>query len=116
MIDYLKNISTRNWIIIAAVILVIILIIYFSTRKKTITTTITEPAIQPANNSGSGNDNFPLRLGSRGANVSKWQAYVNSKGGKLTVDGIWGPLTEADSLKWTGFNSITEQYFNTVVK
>lgn len=107
--NFLKSISTKNWIIIAVIILIIVLIIYFSTRKKTVTTTttITQASIVPVS-SGNG---FPLQLGSRGPNVTKWQKYLNTKGAKLTEDGVWGPLTDAASLKYMGFNSVTETYF-----
>jgi len=57
-----------------------------------------------------------LRNGSRGPNVTKWAIKVNTKGATLKEDGIWGPLTEAASLKYTGYNPITQDYFNTVVK
>jgi len=36
-----------------------------------------------------------VRRGSRGANVSKLQRALNGHGGKLVVDGDFGPKTEA---------------------
>ncbi len=113
--NYLSSISRNTWIIIAVVILVIILVIYFARKPKTITTTttVTQPAANLNISSGNG---FPLQMGSSGSNVVKWQKYLNTKGAKLTEDGIWGPLTDAASLKYMGFNSVTEQYFNTVIK
>ena len=59
---------------------------------------------------------FPLKMGSRGDNVKKWQTYLNGKGADLVVDGVWGPKTEAASLKYQQLNSISEYYFNRVVK
>lgn len=115
---FFSSIDRKTWMIIGvAIVLLIVLIMWLKNRNKETETKKDETKPKADNNtSGSGNNTFPLRMGSRGANVSKWQTYVNTKGGKLTVDGIWGPLTEADSLKYTGFNSVTMDYFNTVVK
>lgn len=113
--DFIKQITPKGWIAIAVVIIVIILIIYLVRKPKTITTTTTTmvPAAIVPISSGNG---FPLQMGSRGTNVAKWQKYLNTKGASLKEDEIWGPLTEAASLKYMGFNSVTEEYFNTVIK
>lgn len=113
---FIKNLTAKQWILIAVIIIVIILIIYFTTRKKTVTTTTTTVISSPSNPVISSGSGFPLQYGSRGENVKKWQKYLNGKGAKLVEDGIWGDLTEAASLKYMGFNSVTEQYFNTVIK
>ena len=45
-----------------------------------------------------GNDNFPLRYGSRGTRVRGLQYIINGVSGNsslLTVDGIWGKKTDA---------------------
>ena len=109
---FLQNITPKQWIIIAVVIIVIIVLIYYFNKPKTITTSTTITPVIPSNNTITNSINgFPLQIGSRGPDVVKWQHYLNSKGANLKEDGIWGPLTEAASLKYMGFNSVTEQYF-----
>lgn len=112
--NFISKITPKGWIAIVIVLLIIILIIYFSTRKKTVTTTTSTTTVVPNNTNttiSSGNG-FPLQMGSIGDNVKKWQTYLNSKGATLVVDGIWGVKTEAASLKYAGFNSVTQDYFN----
>jgi hypothetical protein len=56
-----------------------------------------------------GNDNFPLKNGSRGSRVTDLQKKINlySFGGnKLAEDGIFGPKTEAAVQYWMGKNTI----------
>lgn len=106
--NFLSSISTRTWIIIAIVLIIIILIIYYSNKKKTVTTTTTSTMSSAL---GINSINFPLQIGSRGDNVKKWQKYLNTKGAGLVEDGIWGVLTEAASVKYVGFNSVSETYF-----
>jgi hypothetical protein len=56
-----------------------------------------------------GNDNFPLKNGSRGRRVTDLQKKINlySFGGnKLAEDGIFGPKTEAAVQYWMGKNTI----------
>lgn len=51
-----------------------------------------------SSSSGSGNDNFPLRYGSRGTRVRGLQYIINGVSGNsslLTVDGIWGKKTDS---------------------
>lgn len=119
----LSDITPKGWLYIGIFILVVVLLVMYVKNKNKNTITTTTTVLPPANvnpnpvqsNTGSGNS-FPLSYGSSGSNVSKWQTYLNSLGSKLTVDGKWGPLTEAASLSKTGYNSITEVYFNSVVK
>lgn len=106
--NFIKNLTAKQWIIIAVVIIIIIVLIYYFNKPKTITTTTSTTTIIPSNTATNG---FPLQMGSRGENVKKWQKYLNTKGAGLTEDGIWGPLTEAASTKYMGFNSVTEVYF-----
>jgi hypothetical protein len=68
-----------------------------------------------------GHANFPLGLGSRGVEVVKVQETLNVltlakrlNDSPLTVDGIWGPLTDARFKKlFYGFNSVTQYMFIT---
>lgn len=119
----ISKITPKGWLYIGIFLVVIILIILFiRNRNKTTTTTTTTTTIPSTTSSAitnitapTKNDSFPLSYGSRGENVKKWQMYLNSKGSTLTVDGIWGPLTEAASIAKTGYNFITENYFKSVV-
>lgn len=119
----LSRITPKGWIYVGISILVLILIILFiKNRNKTTTTTTTTTT--PSNTASAitnattpaKDDSFPLSYGSRGNNVKLWQKYLNSKGSSLVEDGVWGPLTEAASISKTGYNHITKNYFDSVVK
>lgn len=115
--SFLKSLNWQTWLVIAIIVALIIILIVVNRKNKTVTTSTTV-INQPAttNITGSRNDNFPLQQGSFGPRVGKWQTYLNSKGAKLKVDNDWGPLTDAASIKFMGFNSVAESYFNTVIK
>lgn len=113
--NFLKSIPTKTWIIIGIIIVLIIILIIAYNRNKSGNTTTNVNVVEPNVNTQQ-RPVFPLQYGSRGEQVRKWQMYLNTKGAGLAEDGIWGPLTEAASLKYMGFNSVTEQYFNTVIK
>ena len=75
-----------------------------------------KPTITPVNttvqNTGSGSG-FPLKKGSNNSYVTELQTMLNTKGGfKLTVDGSFGPATEAALYQAIGLKSIDtlEQY------
>lgn len=115
----LSDITPKGWIYIGITVLLIILIIYYFKNKDNVTTTTT--ATTPASaivsaTSPNKNDSFPLSYGARGNNVKMWQTYLNTFGAGLTIDGIWGPKTEAASLQYTKFNNITEEYFRAMIK
>lgn len=120
--NFFSKITVKGWVTIILVIVLLWLIIRYFKNKNTITTTTTTTVPNPNINTSSflpsttKDDSFPLGFGSRGENVKKWQTYLNSKGSTLNVDGVWGPLTDAASIKQTGFNSITEVYFKSVIK
>jgi len=100
---FLKGISPRTWIIIAIVVILIIVIILYIRNNKPVPKVIITGAINPVPIPVA---TFPLMLGSRGAEVSKLQTYLNTKGETLAVDGIWGPLTQASTLKVLKVSSI----------
>ncbi len=61
------------------------------------------------NTSGNNHDaEFPLKKGSKGNEVKELQQWLNTKGEKLCVDGIWGNKTEQafqkykSELFWSG--------------
>ena len=86
-------------------------------------------------NSGSGNnsggsgssavmDDFPLRFGSRGENVRRLQAFLNRRIENdnritgpfttrplLVLDGIWGPLTDAEVVRVLRVSEVSRQLF-----
>lgn len=123
----LSKITTKGWITIGIVIvLIIFLYLYFKNRNKiTTTTTVTTPkgntggtstgSVTTAVVAPTKDDSFPLGMGSRGDNVKTYQIYLNSLGANLKIDGIWGILTEAASIRFTKFNSIPQDYFDQVV-
>lgn len=123
----MSKISTRGWITIA-IIVVIVIFIYFKYFKTNPTTSPKVDCVKNPNDPSCKSnynpsvtlapkigDNFPLGKGSSGDNVKTYQIYLNSLGSSLKIDGVWGPLTEAASLKYTGFNSIPQDYFDSVV-
>lgn len=116
--SFFSSIDRNTWIIIGVVVLIIIIVIVVNKRNKTTTTTLTTttPVNQASFVPTSTGNNFPLQYGSRGDNIAKWQKYLNTKGAGLKEDGVWGPLTEAASLKYMGFNSVTKEYFDAVIK
>jgi len=44
----------------------------------------------------------PLRLGSKGEAVMRWQRFLIGQGFKLAVDGSFGPATQAATMVWQG--------------
>ncbi len=112
--NYIKAISPRTWIFIAIGLVILVLIILWiknSSKDKVTTTTAinTNPLVTNSTISV-----FPLKFGSEGNEVKVVQTYVNSKGEKLVVDGIWGPLTEASVIKILGKNIIDLTTYNTL--
>lgn len=119
----LSNIDAKGWITIGIIVILIVFVFLYIKKKNTITTTTSAQVNPSASATAVVNatspikgDSFPLSYGARGANVAKWQTYLNSLGAKLVTDGIWGPKTEAASILYTKFNSITQDYFNSVIK
>lgn len=113
---FFSSIDRDTWIIIVIIVLIIIIVVIRNRRNKTSTTTTTTTFNPNQNTSGniftSGSGTFPLKNGSRGSNVVIWQNYLNTKGAGLNPDGVWGPLTEAASLKYTGINNVSKDYFD----
>lgn len=59
---------------------------------------------------------FPLKSGSRGAEVEVLQNYLNGKGEVLVVDGIFGPRTEeAVKRNFNNLSEVSEADFNKIV-
>lgn len=111
-LGFIKSISPKVWIIIAIVIvLIIILVVYIKNKNSE-----SELALknQQSLNKSSQTSVFPLVYGSRGEEVKKLQAYLNSKGESLVVDGIWGPLTNASVLKVLNTSSVDSSLFLTL--
>lgn len=48
-----------------------------------------------------------MKVGSRGAEVSELQKFLNTKGANLVVDGVFGPLTKAAVVKFQADNALT---------
>ena len=54
---------------------------------------------------------FPLRFGSCGDNVKALQRHLNTKGGMLTVDGKFGPMTQSASVRLLGDSTVSATTF-----
>ncbi|MCL2413593.1 MAG: hypothetical protein FWC98_05610 [Bacteroidales bacterium] len=75
--------------------------------------------------SSAGTDDFPLRRGSRGNNVMRLQTFLNERIAYannlfhgvstprvfLIVDGIFGPLTEAEVRRFFTVNEVSRELF-----
>lgn len=111
-------------ITILLLVLVLIFIAYLIFSKKTNVETNSDGSITAFPTTAStiiGNvtnvidGSFPLKKGSVGKNVTILQEYLNSKGAALSTDGVFGNLTQAALLKYTGLSEIDANYFNTYI-
>lgn len=109
-------------IVILLLLLIVIFIVFLIISKKNSNTNSTN-SISNSNPSTSGggiigsvtgvfSGSFPLHKGSVGNNVKLLQNYLNSKGASLVPDGIFGSLTLAALMKYTGLSSVDQSYFN----
>ncbi len=115
---FLKAVTPKQWIIVAIiVVLLIIIILYFKNKNKAaqieaaktapkVVVNVAPPAVTQSA--------FPLKQGSKGAEVKVVQSYLNTKGENLVVDGIWGPLTQASVIKVLKVNEISSDLFATL--
>lgn len=117
VLNFLKNISPKTWIIIAIVALLIIaLIIYLKNKSVEDDGNVSMNKTLGSNISASAPRSiFPLQYGSKGEEVKALQIYLNSKGEKLLIDGIWGPLTETSVAKVLKLKTINEVDYKALV-
>ena len=96
--------KTKTIIIILVIVLVLAAGVWFFAKKQTDTTTTTGTSGTGAGTGGTGSgtakvtepEKMPLVQGSTGTLVKDIQTALNSKyKAGLTVDGIWGPKTQA---------------------
>lgn len=117
VLNFFKNISPKTWIIIAIVALLIIaLIIYLKNKSIEDDGNVSMGKTVASNvSSSTPRSNFPLQYGSKGEEVKAIQLYLNSKGEKLLIDGIWGPLTETSIAKIIKLKTISEVDYKALV-
>lgn len=131
--------NKKKIIAIVLVVLIIVGLIYYnrnSPKLQAIKDKISPPKapIEPAKNSGFNvvtpdlsNDNFPLKVGSKGEKVKTLQLALNklnesqgSKNSPLVPDGIFGNKTENLIMQVAGVaylsgNGMSEQQFNNLI-
>lgn len=112
----------KKKIIIIAVILVLVIaaVYYYYTRKPKTEEEILTPVITPGpnNNLLVSNDTFPLKIGSKGENVTYLQKALNKLGATIEVDGNFGQQTYSAILLKVNATSypVTLDVFNTIMK
>jgi hypothetical protein len=102
-------------------IVIILILAYFLLRKPKATK---DESSTTAGTTTTANDNFPLKLGSRGDRVKNVQKAINKKITASTVapynpqyiteDGIWGNQTETNIIKYFSKNILTETDYNNI--
>ena len=117
VLNFFKNISPKTWIIIAIIaVLIIALIIYLKNKSVEDDGNVSMNKTLSSNISASTTRSiFPLQYGSKGEEVKNLQMYLNSKGEKLLIDGIWGPLTETSVAKVLKLKTINEVDYKALV-
>lgn len=115
---FLKAITPRTWIIIAIIVVIfIIIVLYVKNKNKQVALDAAKSAPKVVVNVAPPavtQSAFPLKQGSKGAEIKVLQSYLNTKGENLTVDGIWGPLTQASVVKVLKVNEISSDLFATL--
>lgn len=102
IISFIKANKLAVIIIIITIIIAAGIILYFNAQEKNL-----KPITQSP---------FPLKMGSRGAEVEVLQSYLNTKGEALIIDGIYGARTdEAVRKHFNNANEISEGNFNEIV-
>ncbi|MCL2328306.1 MAG: peptidoglycan-binding protein [Bacteroidetes bacterium] len=111
--------KTTKYIIIAVVIAAIIAAIIIVTGKKANASPNSGSGIgggsTGSSSGGSSVKVFPLKQGVKSDDVAALQRHLNSKGANLTVDGIFGPKTEAALQLHYGLKEMSEAQFNQFV-
>jgi peptidoglycan hydrolase-like protein with peptidoglycan-binding domain len=98
--------------------------LYYFLSKQSVKTTVPDPA-NPTKAITTASDDFPLKVGSRGANVSALQTKLNLKITKLpvpqkalVVDGIFGEKTLEGArgvLNNPALTQVTKEQFDTKI-
>lgn len=105
ILGFIKANKLAVVIVLITIIIAIMIVLYFNSQEKN----LKNVSILPANV-------FPLKLGSRGAEVEVLQNYLNGKGEALVVDGIYGARTdEAVRRHFNNANEVSLGNFNQIV-
>lgn len=102
ILSFIKANKLAVIVIVITIIIATSIILYFNAQEK---------KLQPVAQSP-----FPLKLGSHGPEVEVLQNYLNTKGGALVVDGIYGARTdEAVKRHFNNANEVNEKDFNDII-
>jgi len=113
----------KKKLIIAAVVLIVLIVItYFIVKNKKVDAPVQE--VKNPVNPGSttpaqtGNDDFPLKVGSKGENVERLQTALKKLGANIIVDGDFGQQTYSMILVTinTSAYPVTIEKFNEILK
>lgn len=114
------NKKTLLFIVIAIIIVIIIVLVF---KYRDVLFGVSASPVQlpsPGLPSKSSNDNFPLKLGSRGPNVKILQQSLNNLSltlgfTRLTEDGVFGSKTQDAVNKALSKKEVTQDDFNTYI-
>lgn len=99
--------KSTKYIILAILIVAFVAIIWYYRgtlfNNKTLGIPVPSPSI------------FPLRQGSKGAEVEALQNALNARGESLVVDGIFGSLTLAALQRQFNLSEVSETLYNQIV-
>jgi hypothetical protein len=120
----------KLWILIAVVVVIVALVYYFAKKKPTTESLVTSGTAATPKTTvppGTNVNIFPLKMGSRGNEVTIVQQYINEKLKNqpkygmvaalplLVVDGIWGQKTQ-DAIKYKlGIDQIDYTYYTKII-
>ena len=117
----------KTLLILAVLAVVGVVVWHFVRQRRSNASDTNSGAGNSSGGSGSsaGTDDFPLRFGSRGDNVRRLQTHLNERIAEsnsvfhgvsaprvfLIVDGIWGPLTDAEVRRFFSISEVSRQLF-----
>ena len=115
----------KKKIIIAAIVLIVLITAFYFYKKNAAVTKTDEPAppqIIPGTNISTENlvssDEFPLKVGSKGENVTYLQKALKTLGANIIVDGDFGQQTYSAILLTIDTKSypVTVKIFNSILE
>lgn len=107
--------KTKKIITVLVIVAIIAIGLYFVFRKPKAAITTGAGSVTSAGTDPNAIDAtivFPLKSGSTGKGVKQVQAYLNSKyNAGLTVDGIWGPKTNAAANTYLNRDNVSSDVY-----
>jgi len=115
----------KTLLILAVLAVVGVVVWHFVRQRRNNASDTNSGAGTGGSGSSAGTDDFPLRFGSRGDNVRRLQTHLNGLIANanevfhgvsaprvfLIVDGIWGPLTDAEVRRFFSVSEVSQQLF-----